>query len=478
MLFNSLTFFCFFLIFYSLYLLLQGHFKFQNKVLLIASYIFYGWWDWRFLSLILLSTTVDYFCGLMVGKTSDAVKRKLFLTISVCLNLGILGFFKYFNFFAGNFEKVISLFGFQVHPLILQIILPVGVSFYTFQEISYIVDVYRKQIRPVRNFLDYALFVAFFPQLMAGPINRATHLLPQILNPRVLKIGTVKEGLYLILWGLFKKVFIADNLAIIANEIFAMNGVFSGGEVLMGVYAFAFQIYGDFSGYTDMARGLAKLMGIELMVNFRAPYLVTSPPDFWRNWHISLSTWLRDYLYIPLGGNRKGTFSTYRNLFLTMLLGGLWHGAAWVFIIWGAYHGFLLIVHRLIKTFFDMFSARPHLKSRILGTVWHVIKIVFMFHVTCVGWLIFRSQSLQQVINFINNIFVHFSLNASSAKHLRTLFYYVGIFVFLFLLNKLKPIFKHSPSWRFAIDGALSGFIVFFVLFHGVGGKAFIYFQF
>jgi len=336
--FNSLQFFLFFAVVYSLYLAFNH--KWQNRMLLVASYVFYGTWDWRFLSLIVISTIIDYYCGIKIDEITDAKKRKQFLAISIVANLSMLGFFKYFNFFAENLQALCCFFGFQVQPHFLNIILPVGISFYTFQTMSYTIDIYKGQLKPTRKFFDFALFVSFFPQLVAGPIERASHLLPQILSKRKVTIDKFCEGCYLIFWGLFLKVFVADNLARLVDPIFASDPPYNGVKVLLGLYAFAFQIFGDFAGYSNIARGLGKCMGFDIMVNFNLPYFVTNPSDFWRRWHISLSTWLRDYLYIPLGGNKKGTLFTYRNLAITMFLGGLWHGAAWTFIIWGAYRGY------------------------------------------------------------------------------------------------------------------------------------------
>ena len=337
MLFNSLQFIAFFIIVYSLYLLFNH--RWQNYMLLAASYFFYGSWNWRFLSLILISTILDYFCGLAIDRQPGRKRKKLFLIISVTGNLTILGFFKYFNFFAHDFQLILARFGIPTHPLVLNIVLPVGISFYTFQTMSYTIDIYRGEMRPTRRFLDLALFVAFFPQLVAGPIERAKHLLPQIIKPRLITPRQFREGLWLIYWGFFLKVFVADNLAGIVDRVFAGAETISGIEVLLGLYAFAFQILGDFAGYSSIAIGLARLMGIDIMTNFLFPYFVTNPRDFWKNWHISLSTWLRDYLYIPLGGNRRGRLMTYRNILITMLLGGLWHGAAWTFVIWGGVSG-------------------------------------------------------------------------------------------------------------------------------------------
>jgi len=353
MLFNSLEFAVFMVVVYGLYLVLNH--KWQNRMLLVASYIFYGAWNWRFLSLIFISTVLDYICGIKIYNSNSVKRKRFFLFLSVFGNLSILGFFKYFNFFVGDLTALINYFGFSFQTHSLNIILPVGISFYTFQTMSYTIDIYRDKLRPTRRFFDFALFVAFFPQLVAGPIERARNLLPQILSPRTFSVDRFYEGCYLIFWGLFQKIVIADNLAKMVVPVFG-DWQYESGKVLLALYAFAFQIFCDFAGYSNIARGLGRVMGFEIMVNFRLPYFATNPREFWRRWHISLSSWLRDYLYIPLGGSRKGAIFTCRNILITMLLGGLWHGAAWTFVFWGVYHSFLLVAHRGVELLFGKMS--------------------------------------------------------------------------------------------------------------------------
>lgn len=337
MLFFEMRFVFFFVIIYTLYIILQCFHKkeLQNFLLLVASYIFYGSWDWRFLSLIIISTMIDYFCSQGIGETNSIKKKKTFLLISVVANLGILGFFKYSGFFVREFGRLLNILGFQANIPVLNFILPAGISFYTFQTMSYTIDVYRGELKPQKSFLNFATFVSFFPQLVAGPIERATNLMRQIDNERKIEFNKVIEGLRLYVWGVFKKIVIADNLAPIVDSIMVAPGEHNAWELLIAGTAFAVQIYGDFSGYSDMARGIANMMGFELMQNFNLPYFSKGIRDFWRRWHISLSTWLRDYVYIPLGGNRKGKLRTYINSNLTMLIGGFWHGASWNFIFWG-----------------------------------------------------------------------------------------------------------------------------------------------
>lgn len=336
MLFTQLTFWVFFAIVAALYVLLPH--KAQNRMLLVASYVFYGAWDWRFLSLILLSTGVDYVVGLKIGAEDHQARRKRLLAISLAVNLGMLGVFKYFGFFVSSFEALLAQFGYETDPFVLSIVLPVGISFYTFQTLSYTIDIYRRELEPSRDFLDFALFVAFFPQLVAGPIERARNLLPNIAAPRMLSWDALGRGAVLCLLGLIKKVVIADAIAPSVDAVYASPDP-TRADVILATWLFAIQIYCDFSGYTDIARGVAKMLGFRLMRNFAQPYFAVDPQEFWRRWHISLSTWLRDYLYISLGGNRGGAWTTYRNLMATMALGGLWHGAAWNFVLWGIYQG-------------------------------------------------------------------------------------------------------------------------------------------
>ncbi len=472
MLFNSLQFANFFIIVYSLYLVLNH--KWQNRMLLIASCIFYGAWDWRFLFLMFTSITTDYFCAIKIYESNDEKTRKRFLFLSILVNLSILGFFKYFNFFTDNLEWLVHHFGFSIHSHILQIILPVGISFYTFQAMSYALDVYRRELTPTKKFLDYALFVTYFPQLVAGPIMRAQDLLPQVLATRKLSLDKFYEGSYLIFWGLFQKIFVADNLAKIVDPVFASSGPYNGAKVLIALYAFAFQIYCDFEGYSNVARGLGKCMGFEIMINFNLPYFATNPADFWRRWHISLSTWLRDYLYIPLGGNRKGKFITYRNIAITMLLGGLWHGAMWTFVIWGAYQGLLLIVHRLFQ---PSLAKIPNPKNVIIEKIWFYIRVAFFFHLVCLGWLIFRAKSMDQIFSMLGSLIFNFKITPGI-----NLFSIIGLTWFLlavefgqFIKNDLMVIYKSNILLKAAIYVTC----YYLIIISGVsGGKEFIYFQF
>jgi D-alanyl-lipoteichoic acid acyltransferase DltB (MBOAT superfamily) len=389
-LFNSFVFLAFFAVFYPVHLLLQRAHRLQNYWLLGAGYVFYGYWDLRFLALLIGSTTADYVIGRAIGRSERPAARKWLLVASLIVNLGVLGFFKYFNFFEANFVALLRSVGIAADPITLSIVLPVGVSFYTFQSIGYIIDVYRRHVAPIRRLDDYALFVAFFPQLMAGPIERARHLIPQVMGPRRIEAAQVHAGIALLLLGYFKKVVVADNVAAVADTVFNHHAQYRGLDLTVAALAFTVQIYADFSGYSDIARGLAKLLGFDLMVNFKLPYFAASPSEFWQRWHISLSTWLRDYLYIPLGGNRGGELRTIRNLMLTMLLGGLWHGAAWNFVLWGAFHGVLLVLYRLLDR---GAQAPPVLPLRLF-------RIALMFGLTVFGWVLFRATSFEQIAYF------------------------------------------------------------------------------
>jgi len=376
--------------------LLPGPWK--NRFLLAASYYFYGSWDWRFLGLILLTTAIDYSVAHVVSRQNDPVRRRRFLLISVCTNLSILGFFKYFNFFIGSALTGLEALGIQASAPTLTIILPVGISFYTFQSMSYVVDVYRRDMEPVRKFADYALYVSYFPQLVAGPIERGSRLLPQILSPARVTPQRINIALVLIIVGLAKKVLIADSVAPEVDRIFSSPDEMTAGMLLRGAYLFAFQIYGDFSGYSDIARGVSELFGIRLMINFEQPYLSQSITEFWRRWHISLSTWLRDYLYIPLGGNRQGELMTYRNLMLTMLIGGLWHGAAWTFVIWGGLHGGMLALERRLGIGQREPRGQP---SGAAACFAGFSRMLLSFHLAVLCWIFFRAPNVGAAFDYL-----------------------------------------------------------------------------
>lgn len=475
MLFNSLEFAAFFAVVYGLYLIVSH--RWQNRMLLLASYVFYGAWDWRFLSLIWISTVLDFSMGLLIERAKSPGARKRYLVFSVAGNLLILGSFKYFNFFVHSLTRLVGDLGFAADSLHLNIVLPVGISFYTFQTLSYTIDIYRGQLKPTRQFLDFALFVAFFPQLVAGPIEKAKHLLPQILAPRTLTLQKFYEGGYLIFWGLFQKVFVADNLAKIVDPFFARSGSYNGLELAVVLLAFSFQILGDFAGYSNIARGLAKCMGFDLILNFDAPYFAANPRDFWRRWHISLSSWFRDYVYVPLGGNRRGRIVMYWSMALTMLLSGLWHGANWTFVLWGAYHGVLLALHRGISPTLDRATRRMGARLRV---AWTGCSILLWFQFTCLGWLIFRAESLGQCLELFRGLFAKpWKDYPRLFEDLRGLMFFAGIAVLMEYVQYREK--SDVAVLRFPAVVRAVLYIVCFYLFMLFGARAsedFIYFQF
>lgn len=471
MLFNTLEFAVFFAIVLGLYYVLPH--RAQNRMLLAASYFFYACWDWRFVSLILISTVVDFYVGAWLAKTSDARKRKHILYWSIIFNLGFLGFFKYFNFFADSLQVLLQNMGFEAHPTTLHIILPVGISFYTFQSMSYTLDIYRREVKPTDSLEDFSLSVAFFPHMVAGPIQRARSLIDQVEQPRTVTRDGIAEGCHLILWGLFKKMVIADNLSLTVDKVFT-SGTYSTSEVILGALGFALQIYGDFSGYTDIARGAARLMGFTLMLNFNLPYFATNPQDFWRRWHISLSTWLRDYLYFSLGGNRKGEARTYLNLLLTMVLGGLWHGASWTFVIWGFYHGSLLCLHRLATQNLPL----PKLQSswgQALGK-WASIAIMFVF--TLYGWLIFRAVDFPQLWSMTKALFA-FHPDADLIRGIVKILFYCWPLLVVQILQYRTGDLMIMQKCPVIVQALFYLVCFYYIIILGVfDAQSFIYFQF
>lgn len=404
MLFNSIEFAVFLPIVFILYwFVFQKSLKWQNLFIVITSYIFYGWWDWRFLFLILFSTVQDYCIAYWIEKENSQKKRKLLLSISIVTNLGFLGFFKYYNFFIDNFITAFSFFGTKPSIHTLNILLPVGISFYTFQTLSYTIDVYRRNLTATKNFIAFSAFVSFFPQLVAGPIERATHLLPQFYKKRNFNYNLAVDGMRQILWGLFKKMVIADNCAIYANQIFANYETSSGSELVLGAVFFAFQIYGDFSGYSDIAIGTSRLFGFDLMKNFNFPYFSRDVAEFWRRWHISLNTWFRDYLYIPLGGSRGGNLMRIRNTFIIFLVSGFWHGANWTFIIWGALNALFIMPSIIFKT--NRANLDIVASGRKLPSFKDIMNISITFGLITFAWIFFRAENVEQAFSYISRIF-------------------------------------------------------------------------
>ena len=403
MLFNSIEFAVFLPIVFILYwFVFQKSLKWQNFFIVITSYIFYGWWDWRFLFLILFSTVQDYCIAYWIEKENSQKKRKLLLSISIITNLGFLGFFKYYNFFIDNFITAFSFFGTKPSIHTLNILLPVGISFYTFQTLSYTIDVYRRNLTATKDFIAFSVFVSFFPQLVAGPIERATHLLPQFYKKRNFNYNLAVDGMRQILWGLFKKMVIADNCAIYANQIFANYETSSGSELVLGAVFFAFQIYGDFSGYSDIAIGTSRLFGFDLMKNFNFPYFSRDVAEFWRRWHISLNTWFRDYLYIPLGGSRGGNLMRIRNTFIIFLVSGFWHGANWTFIIWGALNALFIMPSIIFKT--NRANLDIVASGRKLPSFKDIMNISITFGLITFAWIFFRAENVEQAFSYISRM--------------------------------------------------------------------------
>ena len=471
MLFNTITYAIFLPVVLALYWALRH--KQQNVVLLIASYVFYGAWDYRFLALIWISTLIDYSVGLGLARTEDETKRKRMFLISVAANLGILGFFKYYGFFVDSFTSFMGNFGLAPNVPLFEVLLPVGISFYTFQTMSYAFDIYRRRMEPTKSLLNFATFVAFFPQLVAGPIERAVNLLPQIERERTRPpFEQLRSGLFLILLGLFKKVAIADAVAPIANDAFGNAGEVSSATLVLGVLAFALQIYGDFSGYSDIARGSSRLFGIELMRNFEQPYLSRSITEFWRTWHISLSSWLHDYLYVPLGGNKSGKWVTYRNLMLTMLLGGLWHGAAWTFVVWGGMHGLFLGIHRALGGYVP--RGRPPVpRFRDIPAV------LLTFASVSLLWVFFRADSLTDAWNYLSGLALW---RAGAADIDSVLLIAFSIFFVLAIDISQRVTADHAVIARrwHPVPRGMAYAVMFLAIVMWSGGAAqqFIYFQF
>jgi len=478
MLFNSLDFAIFLPIVFVLYWFVTNkNLRLQNLLIVLASYLFYGWWDWRFLSLIFFSTIVDYLVGLMLLKEENETKRKALLWTSILVNLGFLGFFKYYNFFIENFTTAFSFFGNEIKPNSLNIILPVGISFYTFQTLSYSIDVYRKKLEPTKDFIAFSAFVSFFPQLVAGPIERATNLLPQFYKKRTFDYSKAVDGMRQILWGLFKKVVIADTCAESANAIFNNSDNFSGSTLVLGALYFTFQIYGDFSGYSDIAIGTSRLFGFDLRRNFAFPYFSRDIAEFWRRWHISLSTWFRDYLYIPLGGSRGGKWMNIRNIFIIFIVSGFWHGANWTFIVWGGLNALYFLPLLVFN------KNRHHLdtvaKGKSLPTFKEFSQILITFGFTVFAWIFFRAENIGHAFRYISEIFSTSLISMPGFKN-PIIIFLVLIFIIIEWVGREQEyaIEQFGLNWnrylRWFFYYVLAMFIILFI-----GQKQeFIYFQF
>ncbi len=481
MLFNSIDFAIFLPIVFVLYWFVTNkNLTAQNLLIVGSSYVFYGWWDWRFLALIFISTLVDYFIGKGLGKEEKKLNRNILLWTSIAVNLGFLGFFKYYNFFVDNFITAFSFLGAEIQPNTLEIILPVGISFYTFQTLSYTIDVYRRNLEPTNDFVSFMAFVSFFPQLVAGPIERATHLLPQFYSPRKFDYPLAIDGLRQILWGLFKKVVIADNCATLANEIFTNSGELSGATLALGALFFTFQIYGDFSGYSDIAIGTSRLFGFDLMQNFRFPYFSRDIAEFWRRWHISLSTWFRDYLYIPLGGSRGGTGKKIRNTFVIFIVSGFWHGANWTFIVWGALNALYFLPLLLAN------KNRNHLdiiaKGRYLPSAKEFLSMTSTFVLTMVAWIFFRAENLEHAISYVSKLLLaphtYFSLGTYSPYSTTLILVCFFLVIEWFGREGNFALSNFGKPWYRPLRHAFYYSLIFMIFWFGGKEQQFIYFQF
>lgn len=482
MLFNSIDFAVFLpIIFFIYWFLLKNKINAQNTLIAIASYVFYGWWDWRFLSLILFSTIVDYSIGRLLQKENNQIKRKYLLWISILVNLGFLGFFKYYNFFLDNFITAFTFLGYELKGNSLNIILPVGISFYTFQTMSYTIDVYKRKLNPTKDFIAFSAFVSFFPQLVAGPIERATNLLPQFYKKRVFDYTLAVEGMRQILWGLFKKVVIADNCAEYANIIFNGSEDLSGSTLIIGALFFTFQIYGDFSGYSDIAIGTARLFGFNLMKNFSFPYFSRDIAEFWRRWHISLSTWFRDYLYIPLGGSRGGLWMKIRNTFIIFIVSGFWHGANWTFIVWGALNALYFLPVMLIGN--NRNNLNVVAENSILPSLKELFQVLLTFGLTVFAWIFFRADNLTHAIDIILEIFSSSTLTMPEFTNRHKAFFFIPL-VFIFLIfewvgrKEEFALSKIDIKWKRPIRYIIYYLVLIAIVIFAGEEQEFIYFQF
>ncbi len=487
MLFNSIDFAIFLPIVFILYwFIFKRNLQLQNILLLVASYIFYGWWNWKFLGLIAFSTVLDYIVGLTLNnpkiKTKSTIIRKSILYISISINLGLLGVFKYYDFFVENFVQAFSFFGTDIKINSLNIILPVGISFYTFQTMSYTIDVYRKKLEPTKDFIAFAAFVGFFPQLVAGPIERATNLLPQFYKKRYFDYAKATDGMRQIMWGLVKKIVIADNCAEFVNQIFSNSTEMNGSTLILGAIFFAFQIYGDFSGYSDIAIGTARLFGFNLMQNFDFPYFSRNIAEFWRRWHISLMTWFRDYLYIPLGGGQKGKWIKIRNVFIVFIISGLWHGASWTYIVFGLLHGFFMTPFLISKK--KIRTNEIVAKGGILPTLKELIQMSITFGLTTFAAIFFRAESITHAYHYIGGIFSKSLFEIPKFQDMRHHAIVTTIFITIFMLiewfgreNKFG-IEKFGLKWNAVFRYAFYLILVFLIVVFSETKEEFIYFQF
>lgn len=476
MLFNSIDFALFLPIVFTIYWILKGKTNLQNIFLIVTSYVFYGWWDYRFLGLIVISSIVDFFIGQKIYNAKKPKTKKVFLWISVLVNVGILVYFKYYNFFIDSFENAFQFFGRDIKINSLNIILPVGISFYTFQTLSYSIDVYRGRIKAAKNIFSFFAYVSFFPQLVAGPIERAQNLLPQFDSKRVFKFSNGKEGLKFILWGLAKKIIIADTCAIYANEIFNNHQDYGAITLLLGAFYFAFQIYGDFSGYTDIAIGTSKLFGFDLMRNFNYPYFAKDIADFWRRWHISLSSWFKDYLYIPLGGSQLGNLVSVRNIFIIFLVSGFWHGANWTFVAWGFINALYFLPLYIFNTNRKNISNQKN--NIFVPSIRDVWGMTTTFTLTVFAWIVFRAETIQDSLSIYKTIFSFNNLSLPPVSF----FKYTPLVLILLCWEWFSQNSWHGLSFKkttpIYLRWPIYYVLIFGIVFYWGESKEFIYFAF
>jgi alginate O-acetyltransferase complex protein AlgI len=483
MLFNSIDFAIFLPIVFLLYwFVFNKNLRVQNFFLVVASYVFYGWWDWRFLSLLLFSSLVDYLVGMRLLKEDAPAKRKFWLWVSICVNLGFLGFFKYYNFFADNFVAAFTFFGQEINAGTLNIVLPVGISFYTLQTLSYSIDVYRKKLEPTKDFIAFLAFVSFFPQLVAGPIERATNLLPQFFHKRKFEYAHGADGMRQILWGLFKKVVLADNCGRFADMVYNNYDTSSGLVLVVGAFLYTIQIYGDFAGYSDIAIGTSRLFGFNLMRNFAYPNFARDPAEFWRRWHISLSTWFRDYLYIPLGGSKGNTWKRVRNTFAIFLVSAFWHGANWTFLIWGflnAVYFLPLLLAKKNRINLDIVAA-----GKMFPSAKDFFKMLLTFVLIAFSRIFFRSPTVTIAFEYIKGMFAGpfftgvFMPKGANTFQFFLCFLFIGILFLVEWLQREKPHALYIPNLNKFFRWSIYVFFIALIVFFGVSERGFVYFQF
>lgn len=480
MIFNSLEFSIFLPLVFLIYWGFRNSRRCQNAILVVASYVFYGWWDWRFLFLIAASSLCDFIVGILLSDGEGARRRKMLLATSLVINLGLLGFFKYYNFFVESFEGAFAFFGNKISLGSLEWILPVGISFYTFQTLSYSIDLYRRKIEPVRDPVAFFAFVSFFPQLVAGPIERASNLAPQFLKERSFKYQEASDGMRQILWGLFKKIVIADNCAILVNQVFASHSEVGGGVLLLAVILFSFQIYGDFSGYSDIAIGASRLFGFQLKQNFAYPYFSRNIAEFWRRWHISLSSWFKDYVYIPMGGSRVGRWLNLRNAFVVFLLSGFWHGANWTFVFWGGLHALFLLPS--VMSGRNRVFLEP-IERKKLPSAREFIQMLTTFVLVSISWVFFRAESLPQAFDYLGRMLTTLHLDFPGLLAFvdlsgETLVFILVMLVVEWVQRHRNHGFDLSALRRQWLRWLIYYLTVYVLYYYGGDPQDFIYFQF